>query len=155
MNFKDYCLGIVVGLQGVNDNQLAEINTRMKAIMSMLGEGGSIRIFVPGLLRFEPDFGIPQNIKNLVKRNGVQSLSYITCFGGGAVTESLMMDLKRCDEVWCLPAKGQDTARSPARVAKIYRSGKADPEHSRLFKLIPSWVEAQPATEKKAKGKSK
>jgi len=154
---KDYTIGIVVGEAGCNDNQMAEINLRLKFIVKLLEPHGSkVILVVPGLRITEEYHGVPSNIINLRYRVGVKEIKTLDCGVDGLKWRNAFGTLRGdCDEVWCLPATAHSHATSRGRVMKIYHAGQQSPGGAR-FKFIPPWVQpelpvTQPTKQKRGK----
>lgn len=154
---RDYRVGIVVSAQGPNAAQITALAERLAQITKVLPEDGQIHVYIPGFGLADPEQSVSRPLRNMLERKGKVRLIYIgTRSREGGVAQNIVSDLiqvKRCDEIWCCPSDGQ-VQQSTARVAQVYRIGAASAYHQR-YKLIPPWVEApapQQATQAK-KGK--
>jgi hypothetical protein len=141
--FKDYAIGLVVGPVGLNDNQIAEIKSRINMIMKAMGPGGTITLLIPAL-NHQLEDGVHKSVVNLQYMAGVSQMKYLDCGSKGSTWGLAFHELRNCDEVWCCFGDRQDHRLCRARVARIYQAGQASPAASK-FKRIPSWVSAQEA----------
>lgn len=150
MNFKDYRIGLVVGPVGLNANQVAEIQQRLRKIHSVLGADGFLDVIIPGFQADADSKQLPPSVLNLQYIQGVRSLQVLPKVEGESILAHLPK-LLECDEVWCCPGNNQDSTMCRARPAMMYREGQKLGIMARAFKLIPAWIPAQEVTEGKRK----
>lgn len=154
---RDYRVGIVIPKAGINVAQLSEISRRLDAISKVLPADGALYVYVPGFNLADAEGSVVRNLCNVLERKGKVQQTYLPMAGDhkAGVAHAIVYELeqaKRCDEIWCCPAEGQN-ANSIARVAQVWRLGQYGLRPTR-YKQIPPWVDPAPveATKQPKKG---
>ncbi len=150
MKLKTYCIGLVIGPCGLNYNQTVEVQHRLKEVAKCMDEDGVVRLIIPGLR--SPD-NRPKEAERFASIEGMK-LDHLTGLHFGESLAFLEDGLRKCDEVWTCPGKGQDTRMGQSKVNQLWqRSQQRGGVEAARWKKIADWVKPSDEAYKSMKEK--
>ena len=142
MAIENYTIGLVLGAQGLTEDQFRWMMKTLKWTLKALGQG-TITLFIPGITTSKGDsYGLPKAFINRPLPQGVRLmlLPGINSVTRAEATLHRASQLAIVDEVWCLPGWRQTNRLSKTRAAMSFWYGVSSPR-GHIYKWVPPWVD--------------
>jgi len=153
MKLKTYCIGLVIGPCGLNYNQIVEVQHRLKEIAKAMDDDGVVRLIIPGMKSPYVDAAKPKEAQRFAAIDKME-LDVMSGLHFGESLAFLENGLRKCDEVWTCPGKGQDTRMGQSKINQLWqRAQSRGGEEGRRFKKIPDWIKPSDEAYKSMKEK--